>query len=80
MNAPAAQPRITLRIPGTWSHPKELLERMPQGYLLRSDVLLAPDGTEFEFTPIQPDGEFPRVFRSACRRTATDEELAAIDH
>ena len=30
MSTPDAPITIALRIPGTWSHPKELLERLPE--------------------------------------------------
>jgi hypothetical protein len=70
--------RITLRIPGDWSHPGELLERLPDGFRLTATSLQLPDGAEIEFNPLPPDQEFPRVFQSACRRPATDEELAKL--
>jgi hypothetical protein len=78
MNESTASPRITLRIPGDWSSPRELLERMPKGFVLGPERLLMPDGAEIEFTPLPPDREFPRIFKSACRRPATDEELAVV--
>jgi len=71
-------PRITLRIPGDWSHPGQLLDRLPDGFRLKPEALSLPDGTEIEFTPMPPDGEFPRIFRSACRRPATDDELDVL--
>ncbi len=70
--------QITLRIPGDWGHPKELLERLPKGYRLRSESLRLPDGTEIEFNPLPPDEQFPQIFPSACRRPAKDDELAVL--
>jgi len=77
---PASQPvpEITLRIPGAWAHPGELLERMPVGYRLTPEKLLLPDGTEIEFYPLPPDEQFARIFQTACRRPATPDELATV--
>ncbi|HVC95941.1 MAG TPA: hypothetical protein VND64_19785 [Pirellulales bacterium] len=78
MNEADVSTRITLRIPGDWSHPKELLERLPAGVRLSATGLLLPDGTTIEFTPMPPDREFPRIFQSACRRPPTDDERAIL--
>ena len=78
MNETTACARITLRIPGDWSHPKELLERLPEGFRLKPDALLLSDGTEIEFIPLEPDEQFPQIFPSACRRPPTDDELAVL--
>ena len=78
MNDTPAAPQITLRIPGDWSHPKELLERLPKGYRLSPETLRLPDETEIEFIPMEPDGQFPQIFESACRRPPTDDELAVL--
>lgn len=79
MNGNVDSLRITLRVPGDWSHPKELLERLPRGVRLEPDRLLLPDGAEFEFTPLPPDEQFPQIFRSACRRPPTDDEAAVVE-
>jgi hypothetical protein len=78
MNRTNISPRITLRIPGDWSHPGELLDRLPDGFRLTPEALFLPDGTEIEFTPMPPDGEFPQIFQSSCRQPATDDELAIV--
>ncbi len=78
MNETTAAPQITLRIPGDWSHPKELLERLPKGYRLTPETLVLPDKTEIEFVPMEPDGQFPQIFESACRWPPTDDELAVL--
>src|SRR5438046_486252 len=78
MNETAASPKVTLRVPGAWSHPKELLDRMPDGCRLTPESLLLPDGTEIEFTPMAPDRQFANIFKSACRRVPTDDELATL--
>jgi hypothetical protein len=78
MNKTEADSRITLRIPGDWSHPKELLERLPEGFRLTPETLFLPDRTEIEFIPLEPDGQFAEIFQSACRRPATDDELAVL--
>jgi hypothetical protein len=79
MNEPAPSIRVTLRIPGTWSHPRELLASMPAGYRLTPDALFLPDKTEIEFGAMEADDQFARIFRSSCRREASDDELAAVD-
>lgn len=78
MNRIASTPRITLRVPGDWSHPGELLERLPKGVRLGPAHLQLADGAKIEFTPLPPDDDFPRIFEMACRRPATTEELTAI--
>ncbi len=70
---------ITLRIPGNWSHPKELVERLPAGYRLTPEALVLPDKTKVEFNPMPPDDQFAKIFRSCCRKPATAEELAIVD-
>lgn len=79
MNDTGVSPRITLRIPGDWSHPGELLERLPEQVCLGPTGLSLPDGTECEFNPLPPDQHFPRIFQSACRRPPADDELAILN-
>ena len=71
-------PQITLRIPGDWSHPGELVDRLPDGVRLTPEALSLPDGTQVEFIPMPPDDQFPEIFRSSCRRPATADELAIV--
>jgi hypothetical protein len=78
MNPTIASPRVTLRIPGDWSHPGELLDRLPDGFRLTPEALLTPSGATIEFTPMPPDGEFPQIFESSCRRPPTSDELAIV--
>jgi len=78
MTAAKTEVRTTLRIPGTWADPGELLERMPAGCRLTPETLFLPEGTGIEFTPMPPDDQFARIFESSCRRPATGEELAAV--
>ncbi len=79
MNETGVSPHITLRIPGAWSHPQELLERLPEGFRLNPESVLLPDGTETEFTPMGARmGNLAQVFESACRRPPTDDELAVV--
>jgi hypothetical protein len=73
---PAVQ--TTLRIPGAWTHPRELLDHMPDGFRLMDRSLVLPGGEEIELTLIPRDEQFGAIFRSACRRPATDEELAIV--
>jgi hypothetical protein len=78
MNEPGVSPQIALRVPGAWSHPKELLERLPEGFRLSPEALRLPNGTEIEFNPLPPDDQFSGIFQSACRRPAKDHELTVI--
>src|SRR5262249_26043420 len=70
---------VALRIPGKWSHPKELVELLPAGFRMTPDTLLLPDGTEVEFGAARADDQFPRIFRSSCRQPATKDELTTVD-
>src|SRR5437773_4048398 len=73
------QVEVVLRIPGSWSHPRELMEGMPAGYRLTPERLMMPDGTQVEFDPMPPDDKFAEIFRSSCRQPPTEAELAKID-
>jgi hypothetical protein len=78
MNEPAAPVTIAFRIPGKWSHPRELVERLPASYRLTAEALVLPDGTEVEWGAMQPDDQFAGIFRSSCRQPATADELATV--
>ena len=78
MNQAGSVPEITLRIPGAWAHPGELLERLPDGFRLTPDALILPDGREIAFFPMPPDDQFPEIFESSCRRAPREEELAVV--
>ena len=70
---------IVLRIPRKWSHPKELIERLPAGFRFSPEALILPDKTHVEFGAMEHDDKFAQIFRSSCRRPATDDELAVVD-
>src|SRR5689334_16331935 len=70
---------VVLRIPGNWSHPKELIESLPAGYRLTPETLIMPGGTKVEFNPMPPDDQFAEIFRSSCRQPPTEEELEKVD-
>jgi hypothetical protein len=78
MNQAIHLPRIALRIPGDWSHPGELVERLPSGFRLTPDALDLPNGAKIDFVPLAPDDQFAGIFESSCRRPATDDELATV--
>lgn len=42
MNEADTPVRVTLRIPGNWSRPRELIQRIPAGYRLTAEALLVP--------------------------------------
>jgi hypothetical protein len=79
MNEPAAPVTVAMRIPGTWSHPKELSERLPAGCCLTAEALVLPDATEIRFGAMAADGQFAAIFRSSCRQQPTEEELATVE-
>ncbi|MCE9526549.1 MAG: hypothetical protein K8R36_10900, partial [Planctomycetales bacterium] len=79
MNEPAPPVKVVLRIPGPWSHPSELLERMPAGNRLTPEALILPSGAQVKIDFAQPDDQFPGIFRSSLRRPATQEELTIAD-
>src|SRR5207245_4290714 len=79
MNESAASITIALRIPGQWSHPGELIERLPAGCRLTPEALIVPDATQVEFGAMAADDQFAQIFRSSCRQPATDDELATVD-
>lgn len=79
MNEPAAAVQVALRIPGTWSHPKELIQRLPAGCRLTPETLILPDATEVGFGAVSADEQFAGIFRSSCRQPPLEDELAAVD-
>ncbi len=79
MNNPAAAVTIALRIPGQWSHPSELIQRLPAGCRLTPEALSLPDATRVEFGAMDADNQFAGIFRSSCREPPTDDELTAVD-
>src|SRR5258708_24268721 len=78
MNEPAAAITIALRIPGRWSHPRELIQRLPAGCRLTGEALILPDGTQVGFGAMAADNQFAQIFRSSCRQPATEDELATV--
>jgi hypothetical protein len=78
MSQATHSPRITLRIPGDWSNPRELVERLPAGFRLTPDALSLPNGARIEFIPLEPDNEFAGIFESSCRRPPSDDELDVV--
>ncbi len=78
MNEPAPV-TIAFRIPGQWSHPRELVERLPAGHRLTGEALILPDGTEIGFGAVAADAQFARIFRSSSRQPPTADELATVD-
>jgi hypothetical protein len=79
MNDPTAPITITLRIPGQWSHPQELIERLAKGCRLTPDALFLPDGTEVGFGAARADDQFAEIFRSSCRQPPAPEEMEQVE-
>jgi hypothetical protein len=78
-NEPVIPVTVDLRIPGTWSHPRELLERLPEGCQLTPQSLVLPDETRVDAGFLDADAQFARIFRISCRQPPADEEMAAVD-
>lgn len=79
MSDSSAPITIALRIPGRWSHPQELGQRLPAGYRLAAEGLILPDATAIELGAAPADDQFAGIFRSSCREPATTDELATLD-
>ena len=71
---------IALRIPGRWSGPQELADRVPADYSLRGDRLIAANGSEFELVFREPDDRFASVVRQSCRTELTEDEADILDN
>jgi hypothetical protein len=79
MSEPADPITIVFRIPGKWSNPQDLIQRLPPGCRLTPETLQLPDATPVEFGVMAADDQFAQIFRSSCRQPATDDELATVD-
>jgi len=79
MNEPATPITIALRIPGKWSHPGELIQRLPGGCRLTAEALILPNATQVEFGAMAADDQFAQIFRSSCRQPAMEDELSTVD-
>jgi hypothetical protein len=79
MNESIAPVTLALRIPGQWSHPRELIRRLPPGCRVTDEELILPDGTPVGFGAMAADDQFAQIFRTSCRQPATDDELATVD-
>jgi len=58
---------VDLRIPGRWSHPRDVIERLPDSCRVTPQGLVLPDGSRIDLGFLPPDKQFPRIFRSSCR-------------
>src|SRR3989304_916405 len=74
-----AAPEVTLRIPGTWSGPEELIERLPRGCSATAEALVLVDGSTFELHALRADEEFPRIFAGSCPKLPTEDERERIE-
>ncbi len=70
---------VHLRIPGKWTSPRELVERLPAGCRLQDDSLLLPGAAPVAIGALAPDGQFADIFRSSCRDPALPDELATVE-
>lgn len=72
------QVQITVRIPGKWDHPGELIDRMPEGFQLKPRSMKLPDGSEVELNLLPPDAQFFGIFTQSCRTQPTPEEVECV--
>jgi hypothetical protein len=70
---------IDLRIPGRWSHPGEVIKRLPDSCRVTPQGLVLPGGARIDLGFFPPDKQFPQIFRSSCRQPPTEKELAILD-
>ena len=70
---------IAFRIPGTWAHPGELVQRMPPGCRLSPEGLTLPNGARVDIAPMPPDSQFAGIFQGSCRRPPSAEELDQVN-
>jgi hypothetical protein len=78
MNKSPASVTVALRIPGQWTSPRELAERLPDGCRLTAEGLVLPGGTAVELGAAPADDQFAGIFRSSCREPADADELATV--
>jgi hypothetical protein len=70
---------IALCIPGQWSRPRELIERLPDGYRLTREARVLPDGTQVEFGAAPANNQTAQIFRSSSRLPAAEVEPATVN-
>jgi len=71
---------IALRIPGTWSSLQQLKDSLPDCTQLTDAKVSLKDGWECDYFILPADSEFPRIFRSSCRRIPTREEQKKVSN
>ncbi len=71
--------RIAFRIPGTWAHPGELVQRMPAGCQLSPEGLTLPDECESTSPRCRLTASSPESSKGPCRRPPTAEELEQVN-
>ncbi len=79
MNKTAPSIIVDLRIPGRWSHPRALIERLPNNCQVTPQVLVLPDGARMDLGFFPPDDQFPEIFRSCCRQPPTEKEMSTAE-
>ncbi len=72
-------PQIALRVPGRWSDPRELEKSLPGGHRLAWGRLELPDGYGVDVVPQAADGEFPKVFATACSGMPSMHERRRVE-
>jgi len=70
---------VTLRIPGKWQGPQDLLARVPDGCRISGQHLILPGGAKIEIHPRPPDDQFSHVFRTSSRLPPSPRELEIVN-
>jgi hypothetical protein len=71
---------VTMRLPGSWQDPGELIEKLPAGCRLTSTELILGSGQRFEFNAVPADEDFAGVFAGSCPKLPTEDERDRIEN
>jgi hypothetical protein len=73
---------VTIRVPGHWEEPRELLESLSEGYRLDGNGydlwLWLPDGGRASLRAAPPDEQFFKMWLEGCTREPTETEIAGV--
>ena len=73
-------PKITLRIPGAWAHPQELIDAMPPEFELLPDAVVSPGGERYELDMLPPDEMLGPMFAEQSRTPLSPDEQKVLDN
>ena len=73
-------PEITLRIPGAWAHPQELIDAIPKGFQLLPDAVVSPEGVRYGMDMLPPDEMLGPMFAEQARTPLSTDEQKTLDN